>query len=194
VYNRASADPSGKPSSERMRWVWRDEAQGRWTGYDVPDFPATKPPLDERDPNGVGMVELPGTWAFILMLEGLDWLYVPTGLVDGPLPTHYEPVESPVANPLYSPQTIPVVKIWQDAANPLAGVADPAYPRVLTIDRLTDHYLSGAMSRWLSWLVELQPALLVELSPELAAEQGMANLDWVRISTSCGRKRSSPAD
>lgn len=62
-----------------MRWVWRDEAQGRWTSYDVPDFPATKLPLDERDPNGVGMVELPGTWAFILMLEGLDWLYVPTG-------------------------------------------------------------------------------------------------------------------
>ena len=34
--------------------------------------------------------------------DGLGWLYAPTGLVDGPLPTHYEPHESPVDNPLYA--------------------------------------------------------------------------------------------
>ena len=33
--------------------------------------------------------------------DGKGWLFAPNGLVDGPLPTHYEPVESPVPNPLY---------------------------------------------------------------------------------------------
>jgi formate dehydrogenase major subunit len=190
MYNRASADPSGKPWSERKRWVWWDEADRRWTGYDVPDFPATKPPLDERDPEGIGMDALPGTGAFILKPDGLGWLFVPSGLVDGPLPTHYEPVESPVSNPLYDQQTSPVVKIWRDPGNPLATVGDPAYPHVLTTYRLTEHYLSGAMSRWLPWLAELQPELFVELSPELAGEKGIANLDWVRISTPRGSVRA----
>lgn len=190
MYNRASADPEGKPWSERKRWVWWDAAERRWTGLDVPDFPATKPPDDVRKPDGIGMDAIPGTGAFILKPDGLGWLFVPAGLVDGPLPTHYEPVESPVMNPLYKQQASPVVKYWQDAANPLAAAGDPKYPHVLTTYRLTEHYLSGAMSRWLPWLAELQPELFVEISPELAAEKGIANLAWVRIGTPRGSVRA----
>src|SRR5690606_5733537 len=101
----------------------------------------------------------------------------------GPLPTHYEPVESAVRNPLYKQQTSPVFKYWKSEANPLAEVGDPNYPHIITTYRLTEHYLSGAMSRWLPWLAELQPELFIELSPELAAEKGIANLDWVQVST-----------
>src|SRR5262249_54047331 len=32
LYNRASADPAGQPWSERKRYVWWDEAAGRWAG------------------------------------------------------------------------------------------------------------------------------------------------------------------
>ena len=54
LYNRASADPQGRPWSERKKLVWWDpERQGEWTGHDVPDFEKTKPP-DYRPPAGGG--------------------------------------------------------------------------------------------------------------------------------------------
>ena len=181
LYNRASADPSGKPWSERKKWVWWDGA--KWTGYDVPDFTATKPPTAKPLPGGIGLDAHSGTDPFIMKADGVGWLYVPGGLLDGPLPTHYEPAESPVHNPLYEQQASPVLKYWKDPANPLAGVADPKFPYVMTTYRLTEHYLAGAMSRWLPWLSELQPELFVEISPELAQEKGIQNLDWVRVSS-----------
>jgi formate dehydrogenase major subunit len=181
LYNRASADPSGNPWSERKKWVWWDGA--KWTGYDVPDFAVNKPPTAKPLPGGIGLDAHSGTDAFIMKADGVAWLYVPGGLLDGPLPTHYEPAESPVQNPLYEQQASPVLKYWKDPANPLAGVADPKFPYVMTTYRLTEHYLAGAMSRWVTWLSELQPELFVEISPELAQEKGIQNLDWVRVSS-----------
>jgi formate dehydrogenase major subunit len=122
--------------------------------------------------------------------DGKGWLFVPSGLVDGPLPTHYEPAESPVRNPLYRQQASPVLKYWRRDDNPLAAVGDSRFPHVITTYRLTEHYLAGAMSRWNPWLAELQPELFIELSPELAAEKGIRNLDWVRISTPRSRVRA----
>jgi formate dehydrogenase major subunit len=181
LYNRASADPSGNPWSERKKWVWWDGA--KWTGYDVPDFAATKPPTAKPLPAGIGLDAHSGTDAFIMKADGVAWLFVPVGLLDGPLPVHYEPAESPLHNPLYAQQSSPVLKYWKDPANALAGVADPKFPYVMTTYRLTEQYLSGVMSRWLPWLAELQPELFVEISPELAQEKGIQNLDLVRVST-----------
>jgi len=183
MYNRASAAPDGKPWSEKKKWVWWDAEQKRWAGYDVPDYIATKPPDDQPKPGAVGMDALPGTAPFIMRPDGMGWLFVPAGLVDGPLPTHYEPVESPVTNPLYKQQTSPVFKYWEETGNELAKMGDPKFPYVLTTYRLTEHYLAGGMSRWLPWLTELQPELFVEISPELAQEKGIKNLDWCRISS-----------
>jgi formate dehydrogenase major subunit len=118
--------------------------------------------------------------------DGRGWLFVPAGLIDGPLPVHYEPAESPVRNPLYGRQTNPTLKYWEHAGNPLAEVGDPRFPYVITTYRLTEHYLAGAMSRWLPWLAQLQPELFIELSPELAAEKGIANLDRVRVTSPRG--------
>ena len=181
LYNRASADPAGNPWSERKKWIWWDGA--KWTGYDVPDFAVTKAPTARSQPGGIGLDALSGTDAFIMKGDGVGWLYVPTGLVDGPLPAQYEPAESPVRNPLYKQQSSPVFKYWNKEGNPLSSVADPNFPYVITTYRLTEHYLSGAMSRWLPALAELMPELFIEISPELAQEKGIANLDRVRIST-----------
>jgi formate dehydrogenase major subunit len=181
LYNRASADPSGKPWSERKKWVWWDGS--KWTGYDVPDFAGTKAPTAKPQPGSIGLDALSGTQPFIMKADGVGWLYVPSGLVDGPLPTQYEAAESPVHNPLYKQQSSPVLKYWKDPANVLAPVADPKFPYVMTTYRLTEHYLAGAMSRWLPWLTELQPELFVEISPELAQEKSIQNLDVVRVST-----------
>jgi formate dehydrogenase major subunit len=116
--------------------------------------------------------------------DGKGWLFAPTGLLDGPLPTHYEPYESPVQNLLYPDrQSNPVAKVWKVPGNPYAQVAAPDYPCVLSTYRLTEHHLSGSMSRWLPWLSALQPELFVEISPEHAADIGAANLDWLAITT-----------
>jgi formate dehydrogenase major subunit len=118
--------------------------------------------------------------------DGKAWLFAPSGLVDGPLPTHYEPWESPVHNPLYRQQANPVAKVWRVEGNPYHAVADPKYPIVVSTYRLTEHYLSGTMSRWLPWLAELMPELFCEISPELAAEYGVSNGEYVTINTARG--------
>jgi formate dehydrogenase major subunit len=206
LYNRASADPRGNPWSERKRWVWWDPTfvnppdpttgvtppRGKWIGYDVPDFAATKAPNAPAKPDGIGLDALSGTDAFIMMADGRGWLYVPTGLLDGPLPTHYEPYESPVTNQLYKQQLNPTLKVWAKGQpyNTLAAVGDPNFPYVITTYRLTEHYLAGAMSRWLPWLAELQPELFIEIGKALAEEKGIRNTDWVVISTPRSRIRA----
>jgi formate dehydrogenase major subunit len=181
MYSRASADLQGRPWSERKKWIWWDGR--RWTGYDIPDFPTTKPPDARGDPNGIGLAAHSGRQPFIMKPDGVGWLFNPAGLLDGPLPTHYEPAESPVQNALYRQQTSPVLKYWKHDDNQLAAVGDPRFPYVITTYRLTEHYLAGAMSRWNPWLTELMPELFIELSPELASEKGIRNTDWVRVST-----------
>ena len=188
LYNRASARPDGQPWSERKRWVWWDGQ--RWTGYDTPDFTLTKAPNAPADPNGIGLDAHSGADPFIMKLDGKGWLFAPTGLVDGPLPTHYEPVEAPIRNPLYAQQTNPVLKYWDREGNKLMQFGDPRFPHIMTTFRLTEHHLSGVMSRNLPWLSQLQPELFVELSPELADEKGIANLDWVRVSSMRGAIRA----
>ena len=102
LYNRASADPDGKPWSERKRYVWWDEDEEKWTGYDVPGLPARQARPDyQPEPDATGMDAIAGTDPFIMMADGKGWLYSPAGLLDGPMPTHYEPFESPVSNLLY---------------------------------------------------------------------------------------------
>jgi formate dehydrogenase major subunit len=194
LYNRASAKPDGTPWSEAKKWVWWDPNKidpttnkpGLWTGYDVPDFAVAKAPDAKADPNATGLAGLSGTDPFIMKADGKGWLYTPTGLVDGPLPTHYEPIESPVQNLLYTQQNSPVLKRWDRDTNQPAAVGDPNFPYVVSTYRLTEHHLSGVMSRWLPWLAELQPELFCEISPELAAEKGIANTDEVKVITPRG--------
>src|SRR4029077_7947214 len=103
-----------------------------------------------------------------------------------PLPVHYEPRESPYRNILNGQQSNPLTIVPLNPGNPLAASGDPRFPLVATSYRLTEHYLSGPMSRFDSWLSELQPEMFAEISPELAADRGVANGDWVVISTPRG--------
>jgi formate dehydrogenase major subunit len=188
LYNRASADPEGKPWSKRKELVWWDEEQGKWVGHDIPDFTATKRPDYRPEPDAKGDDAIPGDGPFIVNGDGLGWLFAPVGLADGPLPVHYEPVESPVPNLLYdNVQYDPAVRLMDRSDNPYNPPEDPRFPYVVTTYRLTEHHTSGAMSRWIPWLNELQPELFCEISPELAAEKGVGNTDWVTISTSRGK-------
>jgi formate dehydrogenase major subunit len=127
------------------------------------------------------MASISGIAPFIMKPDGVGWLYAPAGTKDGPLPTHYEPIESPVPNPLYGQQDNPTAQTYDVPLNPLSAPFDPEYPVVATTCRLTEHYLSGPMSRFNSWLNELQPEMFVELSPELAAERGIEPGGWVVV-------------
>ncbi|HMF80841.1 MAG TPA: molybdopterin dinucleotide binding domain-containing protein [Candidatus Acidoferrum sp.] len=179
IYNRASARPNGEPWSERKKLVWWDSE--KWTGIDVPDFKASKPPDYRPRGDETGLEGQRGDAPFILHEDGLGWMYVPKGLQDGPFPTHYEPLESPVRNPFYSRDTNPVVNWFTRNENRFAPPGDPRFPYVLTTYRLTEHHTGGGMSRFLSHLSELQPEMFVEISPELAAKLKIDNSDYVCI-------------
>jgi formate dehydrogenase major subunit len=188
LYNRASADPQGQPWSERKKLIWWDANKGEWTGHDVPDFEKNKPP-DYRPPEGaVGVEALRGDDPFIMQADGKGWLFAPNGLLDGPLPTHYEPHESPVRNAMYAQQGNPTRVVYGRPDNP-SNPSPPepngqVFPFVFTAARLTEHHTAGGMSRQLPYLSELQPELFVEVSPDLAAERGLVHMDWAHVITS----------
>jgi formate dehydrogenase major subunit len=184
IYNRASARPDGAPWSERKKLVWWDDQKKQWTGLDIPDYDKEMPP--DRPANiheGHGTEALGGAKPFTLHPDGVGWLYVATGLKDGPLPAHYEPLESLVENPLYGQQTNPAADRKKRPDNPYAAPHDARFPYVLSTYRLTEHHTAGGMTRHLSHLNELQPQLFVEVSPELAGETRLKHGEWATIIT-----------
>jgi formate dehydrogenase major subunit len=188
LYNRASADPEGRPWSERKKYVWWDAQAGRWTGEDVPDFIVDRPPSYRPKEGDTGLATLSGIDPFLLQADGKGWLFAPSGIIDGPLPTHYEPHESVVPNFLYPMQQCSPMRLeWRRRDNPYhLAWGDPRYPYVITTYRLTEHHTAGGMSRWLSWLSELQPEMFCEVSPELARERGLLHGGWATVSTARG--------
>jgi formate dehydrogenase major subunit len=120
-----------------------------------------------------------------MQADGKGWLFAPKGMLDGPLPTHYEPQESPIRNALYPQQQSPSRILMPGKDNLFAPSAgEPGadvYPYVFTTYRLTEHHTAGGMSRWLPYLAELQPEMFCEVSPELAAEKGLENYGWATI-------------
>jgi formate dehydrogenase major subunit len=202
MYSRASADAAGNPWSERKKYTYWDPNKdsgtkdangnpiiGAWVNAfgDSIDFPITKKPDAQPKENGTALDAFDGASPAIMKPDGKFWLFAPSGAVDGPMPTHYEPYESPVLNPVYKQQRNPVAKIWEVKGNRYHNPEDAeTFPIVVSTYRLTEHYLSGSMSRWLPWLAELMPELFVEMSHELAEEKGVKNGDWVTVVTARG--------
>src|SRR5206468_1012685 len=119
---------------------------------------------------------------------GRGWLFVPSGLTDGPFPAHYEPHESPFENLLYGQQSNPARQQYARRDNPYnPSDGEPGgdvFPFVMTTYRLTEHHTAGGMSRTLPYLAELQPEMFCEVSPELARERGLEHGGWATIVTS----------
>jgi formate dehydrogenase major subunit len=181
LYNRASADPDGKPWSERKKYVWWDAEAGKWTGLDTPDFEGTKPP-DYVPPDGAkAQAAIGGTDPFVMQGDGKAWLFAPTGVVDGPLPTHYEPAESVVENAFYKQQSSPTIERIPGPWNRENPSRSEVFPFQVTTYRLTEHHTAGGMSRTLPYLSELQPEFFVEVSPELAQLRGLTNGEFATL-------------
>ncbi|MBV8600337.1 MAG: molybdopterin-dependent oxidoreductase, partial [Candidatus Eremiobacteraeota bacterium] len=185
LYNRASADPSGQPWSERKRYVWWDENKREWTGADVPDFKLDKPP-DYRPPEDAKAEEaLAGNEPFVMQSDGKGWLYVPDGLADAPFPVHYEPEESPFSNLLYEQRANPPRQQFPRPENPYhpsnGAMRRDVFPFVATSYRVTEHHTAGGMTRTVPHLAELQPEFFCEVSPALAELRSLENGGWATI-------------
>ncbi|MBP2367915.1 formate dehydrogenase major subunit [Pseudonocardia parietis] len=182
LYNRASADPEGRPWSERKKLIWWDGE--RWTGPDVPDFPVHTAPDYRPEELNAGEKSIGGDEPFVMQGDGRAWLYAPAGLLDGPMPAHYEPQESPVPNALYPNQRAnPARELFSRPENPYNPPGDH-FPYVFTTFRVTEHHTAGGMSRWTPHLNELFPEMFLEVSPELAAERGLTDNEWAHVITS----------
>ena len=177
IYNRASADPSGKPWSEERKYIWFDEATQKWTGYDVPDFIGTVKPGDPL-----------GDKPFIMITEREGRLFAIKGLNDGPFPEHYEPVESPVVNVLNKRQNNPAHFIGKEGGK-MVGDSEK-FPIICSTWRVCEHFHTGAYSRNMPWLAELMPASFVEMGEELAKEKGINNGDLVELTSARGSAKA----
>ncbi len=175
IYNRASADPNGQPWSDKKKYLVFDTSKadptkkqkGLWSGPDVPDFVPSRAP---DDPGGKA--------PFIMLPEGVGKLFG-QGMADGPLPEHYEPLETPVKNAFSSHQLNPVAKVWNSEMDKVGEAAK--FPIVASTWRLTEHM--HGYTRNFPWSSELQPKLFVEISPTLAAAKGIKTGDQVIVSS-----------
>jgi formate dehydrogenase major subunit len=167
LYNRCSADGEGRPwDPDRVGIAWNGQ---RWVG-DTPDFTVDSPP-----DAGLG--------AFIMLPEGVGRLFVPGQFVDGPWSEHYEPAESPVANPLHPPQSSnPSIHRFTTEFDVL-GTAEE-YPIVCTTYRLTEHFHYWTKNN--PYAVQLQPEFFIEIPTELAREKDVASGDRVRVTSARG--------
>ena len=187
LYNRASADPQGRPWSERKRYVWWDAEQGRWTGEDVPDFTADMPPDYEPPEGATGPEALRGDEPFIMQADGRGWLFVPSGLVDGPLPDALRAarvaVRQPALRAAREPRATSCTSAPRTASNPpRPSPAVEVFPYVMTTYRLTEHHTAGGhVAHACPTSSELQPEMFCEVSPELARERGLEHGGWATI-------------
>jgi formate dehydrogenase major subunit len=168
IYNRASVDLDGNPRNPNRPLLKWDAAGKKWVG-DIPD--GGWPPMGAQ-----------GFYPFIMKPDGIASIFGP-GLKDGPFPEHYEPLECPIEKNLMSAQRInPVIKIFEGGPDTFE-TCDPKYPFVCTTYRVTEHWQTGVLTRWLPWLIEAEPQIFCEMSLELAKLRGIKNGDKVIVET-----------
>jgi formate dehydrogenase major subunit len=172
IYNRASADPSGKPWDPKRRIIAWDGS--KYVSNDVPDYVVTNKPDD-----GVG--------PFIMNPEGVARFFSVGALNEGPFPEHYEPMESPLAVNLLNPDNAqavynPAARIFK---GDLAQFGKPKdFPYVATSYRLTEHFHYWTKHTKSSAM--LQPQQFVEISEDLAKEKGIGLGDVVKVTSGRG--------
>ena len=173
MYNRASCDPSGKPWDMERRQVWWNEQEQKWVGNDVPDFKVDSKPSDHMGP-------------FIMNPEGVGRIFAPlAAFADGPFPEHYEPFESPIANPLHPQQSVnPVAKKFKSDLDKL-GTTQDGYNVVCTTYRLTEHYHYWTKNNPMN--VQLVPEPFVEVPAQLADRIGIRGGETVRVTSARGQ-------
>ena len=122
---------------------------------------------------------------FIMNPEGVGRLFVPIGaLTDGPFPEHYEPIESPIKNPLHPEQSNnPLVKKLTTPSDKF-GTPEQGYSIVCTTYRLTEQYHYWTKNNPMN--VQLIPEPFVEIPVELADEKGIRGTEKIKVISTRG--------
>src|SRR5262245_49588588 len=176
LYNRASADPSGKPwDATRSYTRWTGTA---WSGPDVPDMRLDADPKENVGP-------------FIMNPEGVARLHA-IGMAEGPFPEHYEPFENPVGVNLMCPTnpkavSNPAARIYKGDLEAFGKSTE--FPYAATTYRLTEHqhfWTKHAKSNAI-----VQPAPFVEIGEELAKEKGIKNGQMVKVRSNRGEVKAA---
>lgn len=172
LYNRASADLAGKPWDAKrtvVKWVG-----DKWGGNDVPDMRLDARPEENLMP-------------FIMNPEGVGRLFCRDLMVDGPLPEHYEPFETPLDNNPMHPQnpkatSNPAARVFKGDLEAFGTARD--FPYVATTYRLTEHFHYWTKQSLVNAIT--QPQQFVEIGEELAREKGIAVGDLVKVRSNRG--------
>jgi len=177
LYNRASVDLQGRPWDPGRPVLQWNPATMAWEG-DIPD--GGGPPMGHEG----------GKYPFVMKIDGMGHIFGP--LVDGPLPEHYEPFESPLPeNPLSRQRINPAAEIpYSEESGPHDDIfvsSDSRYPIVCTTIRTQELYETGSTTRRQPWLAEMQPEIFVEMSEELAEEKRIKNGEKVLVSSVRGK-------
>ena len=171
LYNRASADPAGKPFNPKRKQVWWNGTA--WTGSDVPDFKGDSNPADGMGP-------------FIMNPEGVARFFAVGGMAEGPFPEHYEPFETPIGtNPMNrNPKAVsnPAARVFKGDLEVFGNAKD--YPYAATTYRLTEHFHYWTKHTKIAAI--LQPEQFVEIGEELAREKGIQSGDKVKVRSNRG--------
>jgi formate dehydrogenase major subunit len=187
LYNRASADLAGNPWGPRKAYMSWSATEAKWVGPDIPDFGGTKAPdtpgIPMQDEGSGALGFHSGTDPFIMHTDGRAHLF--GALNEGPFPEHYEPLEAPIKNPLSAVDFNPAAVVMPSLEDSIGSIDQ--YPIVISTYRLTEHHLTGVMTRNLPWLAALMPELFIEISPELAEEKGIETGDTVEVNTARGK-------
>lgn len=172
LYNRASANPEGKPWNPAKKQVWWNGSA--WTGNDIPDFKADANPADGMGP-------------FIMNPEGVARFFAVDKMAEGPFPEHYEPFETPIGvNPLNSnPKAVsnPAARVFKGDMEVFGKAQD--FPYAATSYRLTEHF--HYWSKHVQINAILQPEQFVEIGEELAKEKGIESGDRIKVRSNRGQ-------
>src|SRR5262249_39688147 len=143
-----------------------------WVGNDVVDFKPDSHPGDHMGP-------------FIMNADGVGRLFAPlAAFQDGPFPEHYEPIESPIANPLHPARSNnPTVKKFESPLDRY-GTPSEGFTVVCTTYRLTEHYHYWTKNNPMN--VQLVPEAFVEIPVELADELQIKGGERVKVTSARG--------
>ncbi len=172
LYNRASADLSGKPwDASRAGIKWLGD---KWGGNDVPDMRPDAAPDQQVMP-------------FIMTGEGVGRLFSLGLMNEGPFPEHYEPFESPLErNPMHpdnpKAKSNPAARVYKGDMEAFGTAQD--FPYVATTYRLTEHFHYWTKQSRINAI--MQPEQFVEIGEALAKEKGIKAGDKVKVRSNRG--------